>query len=112
MPNQIFYTTEEIAKMLKISKLTVYDIIKRGELPAFRVGKQMRIDAHDFEAYKQRSRMVPEPLTAGTPATTLSARMAPVGIAPRTSTSAKQPVRQIVITGQDTSLDILARQVE
>ena len=37
------YTTEEVAKQLKVSKLTVYDLIKKGELPSYRVGRQMRL---------------------------------------------------------------------
>lgn len=56
MSSDISYTTEEIAKLLKISKLTVYDLIKKGELPSYRVGKQMRVDAADLEAYKQRAK--------------------------------------------------------
>ncbi len=43
--NHHSYTTEEVAKQLKVSKLTVYDLIKKGELPSYRVGRQMRIDA-------------------------------------------------------------------
>ncbi len=56
MSQDVSYTTEEIANLLKISKLTVYDLIKKGELTAYRVGKQMRIDAADLEAYKQRAK--------------------------------------------------------
>lgn len=50
------YTTDDIATMLKISKLTVYDLIKKGELPAYRVGRQIRIDAEDFKAYKEKAK--------------------------------------------------------
>ena len=56
MTADISYTTEEISKLLKISKLTVYDLIKKGDLPAYRVGKQMRVDASDLEAYKTRAK--------------------------------------------------------
>ena len=56
MTADISYTTEEISKLLKISKLTVYDLIKKGDLPAYRVGKQMRVDASDLEAYKTRTK--------------------------------------------------------
>ncbi|WP_246608476.1 substrate-binding domain-containing protein [Paenibacillus agaridevorans] len=59
-PSDISYTTDELAKLLKISKLTVYDLIKKGELSSYRVGKQMRVDAADLEAYKRRNRTVPE----------------------------------------------------
>lgn len=56
MENDISYTTEEIAKLLKISKLTVYDLIKKGKLQAYRVGRQMRVDARDLDAYKSRAK--------------------------------------------------------
>ncbi|MFC7679891.1 substrate-binding domain-containing protein [Paenibacillus sp. GCM10028914] len=100
--NDMSYTTEEIAKLLKISKLTVYDLIKKGELSSYRVGKQMRVDAADLEAYKQRSRMVPVPgqaVEVHSP------------VAPQTSTSVSTN-RPLVITGHDISLDILANHME
>lgn len=64
MKEEQSYTTEEIAKLLKISKLTVYDLIKKGDLVAYRVGKQMRIDAADLEAYKRRSKQLQSPAQA------------------------------------------------
>lgn len=33
MTEPISYTTEEIAKLLKVSKLTVYDLIKKESCP-------------------------------------------------------------------------------
>lgn len=42
MPLEESYTTEQIAQILKVSKLTVYDLIKKGKLPAYRVGRQMQ----------------------------------------------------------------------
>ncbi|WP_342552617.1 helix-turn-helix transcriptional regulator [Paenibacillus sp. FSL R7-0652] len=64
MTEEQSYTTEEIAKLLKISKLTVYDLIKKGDLVAYRVGKQMRIDAADLDAYKRRSKQLQSPAHA------------------------------------------------
>ncbi|WP_353654032.1 helix-turn-helix transcriptional regulator [Bacillus sp. ISL-55] len=46
------YTPDEIAAMLKISKHTVYELIKRGDLSAFKVGNKMRIEEIEFERYK------------------------------------------------------------
>lgn len=88
------FTTEEIAKALKVSKLTVYDLIKKGELKAFRVGRQMRVDAKELENYKSRGQEVP------------TARSEEHG------TPGSGETRQVVISGQDSSLDILARQIE
>jgi putative molybdopterin biosynthesis protein len=102
MSSDMSYTTEEVAKLLKISKLTVYDLIKKGELPSYRVGKQMRVDAADLEAYKQRNK---ESMQAGRPALS--------DVPPsHASSPAASGNRTIVITGQDISLDILAKQME
>lgn len=102
MSNDISYTTDEIAKMLKISKLTVYDLLKKGELPSYRVGKQMRVDAADLEAYKQRAKGI----TAGD-------RSVMTDPSPSSDSSPSAiGVRPIVITGQDMSLDILAKHIE
>lgn len=98
MPKENSYTTVEVAKLLKVSKLTVYDLIKKGELPAFRVGRQMRIDEKDLEAYKTRGK----------------------GEQKSISSEAKEEkytfhstlIRPIIISGQDNSLDILANHIE
>jgi putative molybdopterin biosynthesis protein len=102
MSGDVSYTTEEIAKLLKISKLTVYDLIKKGELPAYRVGKQMRVDASDLEAYKQRAK-------GGKPAERTP--LAEHGTRHPDPAGLSGP-RPIVITGQDISLDILAKHME
>ncbi|MBB3129029.1 putative molybdopterin biosynthesis protein [Paenibacillus rhizosphaerae] len=103
MSSDISYTTEEIAKLLKISKLTVYDLIKKGELPSYRVGKQMRVDAADLEAYKQRAKGLQ------------AAEYRPAPVEPVTIQPAPVPTggtRSVVITGQDISLDILVKHME
>ncbi|GAS85551.1 MULTISPECIES: helix-turn-helix transcriptional regulator [Paenibacillus] len=129
MTEEQSYTTEEISKLLKISKLTVYDLIKKGDLVAYRVGKQMRIDATDLEAYKRRSKQLQSPgqriptpdqtsATGTQPsfsepqgASLLSANSA--GSAPAISGHGLTGTpRHLVITGQDVSLDILMRHME
>ncbi|WP_232698196.1 substrate-binding domain-containing protein [Brevibacillus daliensis] len=57
MEQQPSYTIEEIAGKLRVSKLTVYDLIKKGELSAYRVGRQMRVDADDLNRYKKRTKV-------------------------------------------------------
>lgn len=44
-------TAIEVAEMLKITKNTVYELVKRGELPGYKVGKKLRIDKLDVENY-------------------------------------------------------------
>ena len=107
MSSDISYTTEEIAAILKISKLTVYDLIKKGELPSYRVGKQMRVDASDLEAYKQRMKSASK--TADSPAAVAAAHDSSQAAA---ASAARSGQRSVVITGQDLSLDLLAKHME
>ncbi|MEC0231667.1 helix-turn-helix transcriptional regulator [Paenibacillus alba] len=100
MTTDISYTTEEISKLLKISKLTVYDLIKKGELSAYRVGKQMRVDASDLEAYKIRAK-----------GGKVYASMPDIPVQQLTQ-PAQSSKKDIVITGQDVSLDILSKHIE
>ncbi|NQX61645.1 helix-turn-helix transcriptional regulator [Paenibacillus qinlingensis] len=106
MTSDISYTTEDISKLLKISKLTVYDLIKKGDLPAYRVGKQMRVDAADLEAYKVRAK-------SGR-GHAIAFKTEPIEIVPSSQDVTIKTVSQptVVITGQDVSLDILAKHLE
>lgn len=44
-------TAAEVAEDLRVSTMTVYRLIRRGELPAVRVGRNYRVRAADLEAY-------------------------------------------------------------
>jgi len=44
-------TVAEVAEVLRVSTMTVYRLIKAGELPAFRVGKNYRIQESELEAF-------------------------------------------------------------
>ena len=46
-------TAKEAADILKVRKNTVYDMIKRGDLKASKLGKQLRIRQGDLEFYIQ-----------------------------------------------------------
>jgi excisionase family DNA binding protein len=48
-------TVSEVAKVLRVSNMTVYRLIKAGEIPALRVGKIYRIREHDLESYLEGS---------------------------------------------------------
>lgn len=101
LENDISYTTEEIAQLLKISKLTVYDIIKKGEIRAYRVGRQMRVDAVDLAAYKERLKSGGE--SALIPVKTLN---------PTDPAAESVSDSTVIISGQDLSLDIIASHIE
>lgn len=44
-------TAAEVADQLRVSTMTVYRLIRRGELPAVRVGRNYRVRARDLDAY-------------------------------------------------------------
>ena len=95
MTKELSYTIEEIAQLLKVSKLTIYDLVKKGELPVFRVGRQMRMDAKELDNYihNQKNKTVPAPA------------------AELPDPKQKKPPH-VVISGQDIVLDILGKHIE
>lgn len=46
-----FLTVAEVADILRVSTMTVYRLIKGGELRAVRVGKSFRITEDDVDRY-------------------------------------------------------------
>jgi excisionase family DNA binding protein len=44
-------TVAEVAGVLRVSNMTVYRLIKAGEMPALRIGKNYRIRQRDLDAY-------------------------------------------------------------
>mgnify|MGYP001036383733 CR=1 FL=1 len=95
MSKEFSYTIEEVSQLLKVSKLTLYDLVKKGELPVFRVGRQMRIDANDLNTYINNQKN-----NQSTKAQSLERKR-----------ETKDPF-SIVISGQDMVLDILGRYIE
>lgn len=46
-----FLTVAEVARMMRVSKMTVYRLVHAGELPAVRVGRSFRVPekaVHDY----------------------------------------------------------------
>lgn len=97
MIDNISYTPEEVAKILKISKFTVYELIKRGELAAYRIGRKVRVEESDLERYKQNSKQCPPFLTRGTVNTEVAQIRMEDGL---------------IVCGQDVVLDVLTRHLE
>jgi len=97
MAEDVSYTPEEVAKILKISKYTVYELIKRDDLAAYHVGRKVRVDGADIEAYKRNSKNVtPFAATAASP-----------------TAHGRSPLDEgLIICGQDMTLDILTRHLE
>lgn len=42
-------TTTELLKILKISKITLYDWIKKGKVKCIRIGKEYRFDKKELD---------------------------------------------------------------
>lgn len=100
MENEGSLTALEVADLLKITKNTVYELVKRGELPGYKVGKKLRIDKEDVENYINSQKISknnkqPKPLN-------------------EESISNIKPVENssdIIIAGQDVILDVLAENI-
>ncbi len=56
MRDEILFTPEEIAQKLKLSKYTIYEMIKRGEISAHRIGRSLRVTESQLETYLMQSR--------------------------------------------------------
>lgn len=52
-----YLTPDEIAEELKLSTMTVYRIIKRGDMDAVRVGKSYRVPISAFTRYLNNNRV-------------------------------------------------------
>jgi excisionase family DNA binding protein len=56
------FTVAEVAEAMRVSNMTVYRLIKSGELPALRVGKGYRIFEADLDRFlSDRSVRVEDP---------------------------------------------------
>ena len=49
-------STQEVAQILHVSKSTIYDLIRRGEINSYRIGRKVRFTQDDVDAYIARSR--------------------------------------------------------
>lgn len=55
-------TAAEVAERLRVSTMTVYRLIRGGELPAVRVGRNYRVRRADLEAYLESQVVDPKNL--------------------------------------------------
>ena len=49
-------STQEVAQILHVSKSTIYDLIKKGEIHSYKIGRKVRFTQDDVDAYIARSR--------------------------------------------------------
>ncbi len=107
MKEDISLTPQEVAGILKITKNTVYELIKRGEFPAYRVGRKIRIDLKDVEAYKKQGKKCELP-----PEEAGLCRSLPLQGKPSPLAESVRHSGELIICGQDVLLDILTRHLE
>jgi excisionase family DNA binding protein len=53
---EAFLTTEEVLSYLRITPRTIYRLIRSGELPAVRIGRQWRFRRGDLDRWLERQR--------------------------------------------------------
>ena len=94
-------TPQEVADMLKIAKTTVYELIKRGDLNAYRIGNKMRIELDEIEDYKNRKKGVKPSIQSLSP-----------NVESAELQNDSSSYSGFVICGQDIMLDILSRYIE
>jgi excisionase family DNA binding protein len=46
-----FMTVAEVAELLRVSSMTVYRLIKAGDIAAVRIGKSFRVREDDIDRY-------------------------------------------------------------
>jgi excisionase family DNA binding protein len=49
--NTKFMTPQEVADHLRVSKMTVYRLLKSGEMPSVRIGRSLRVRESDLHAF-------------------------------------------------------------
>lgn len=49
-------STQEVADMLQVCKSTIYDLIRKGEITSYKVGRKVRFSEDDVQAYISRSK--------------------------------------------------------
>jgi excisionase family DNA binding protein len=51
-------TVVEVATLMRVSRMTVYRLIRRGQLKAIRVGRNYRVREDDLNAYLEEQAVI------------------------------------------------------
>ena len=94
-------STQEVADILHVSKSTIYDLIRRGEIHSYKIGRKVRFTQDDVDAYIARSRH--EHSTR--PVKNIDTHSTLL-------TPDKEDKPELIISGQDVVLDILANYLQ
>lgn len=94
-------STQEVADILHVSKSTIYELIRKGEITSYKIGRKVRFTQEDVDAYIGRSRH--------------SQRVAaPVKkVTVQSSLLRGEPDQEtpLIIAGQDVILDLLSNHL-
>ena len=94
-------STQEVADILHVSKSTIYDLIRRGEIHSYKIGRKVRFTQDDVDAYIARSRH--EHSTR--PVKNIDTHSTLL-------TPEKNDDPELIISGQDVVLDLLANYLQ
>ena len=94
-------STQEVADILHVSKSTIYDLIRRGEIHSYKIGRKVRFTQDDVDAYIARSRQEHS---------TRPVRNLDTHSTLLTPDPDERP--ELIISGQDVVLDILANYLQ
>jgi putative molybdopterin biosynthesis protein len=95
-------TADDVAKLLRIKKYTVYELIKRGELPSSKVGKQVRILQPDIDCYLESRK------TGGLPRKPFTGGVVTIVDAAKVEAP---PGRAVILCGQDACLELFLNRI-
>ena len=90
-------STQEVADILHVSKSTIYELIRKGEIHSYKIGRKVRFTQDDVDAYIARSRH--EHSTR--PVKNIDTHSTLL-------TPEQNDTPEVILAGQDVVLDILA----
>ena len=94
-------STQEVADILHVSKSTIYDLVRKGEIHSYKIGRKVRFTQDDVDAYIARSRH--EHSTR--PVKNIDTHSTLLTPEPEDNP-------ELIISGQDVVLDILANYLQ
>lgn len=97
MQDRTALSTQEVADLLQVSKSTIYDLIRRGEIQSYKVGRKVRFTENDVKEYISRSR---ESQSTKNPSTSSGVQFNLLGNDKKSD--------GFIICGQDLILDVLS----
>lgn len=112
MDNKDALTAPEVAEILKVAQNTVYELVKRGKLNCYKVGRKMRFTYDDVQEYINTSRTGAKKVKEQQLSETVSAIQSGIKWRQDTSAKTKNELAEHMsfrLCGQDEILDVLAK---